>query len=429
MSFYSIETEQALLGSILMEPDLIYESVLTPDHFYHDGHRLIYENMQQMKEKQEKIEVVSLVARMGAAVQDIGGVQYLVNLGSSFPMVEQFAKHEQIVKEKYLMRTGMTSIKHLYNEMPDNPRELAAELMSLSESIGDEVRTEGGFRHIKDGLMDHFDQLERKKEHGLASGAKTVGKALDKLTGRWKKQTLNIIAARPSVGKTAFMLNNATEAGKDGMTVAIFSLEQPEVQLLDRMIAAECRIDGENVRDAKLTDEEWSKYTMGLSSLAELEIYIDDKPGRTIQEIRAAVRKLKKKHPELIIFIDYLQLIHGGKKFAGGRNEEVGYISNSLKQMARENDCPVIALAQLSRGVEQRQDKRPMMSDLRESGNIEQDADTITFLYRDDYYNQETEKKNIIECIVAKNREGSVGTAEMLNMRQYGKFLDLEVRY
>lgn len=429
MSFFSLETEQALLGSILIEPDLIYESVLIPDHFYHEGHQLIFENMLQMKEKQEKIEIVSLVARMGAAVQDVGGVQYLAQLNNSFPMVDQFAKHEQIVKEKFLMRDGMTSIKQLYNEMPDNPKELAAELMSLSENLRDQVRTEGGFRHIKDGLMDHVDQLERKKEYGLASGAKTVGTALDKLTGRWKKQTLNIIAARPSVGKTAFMLNNAVAAGKEGMTVAIFSLEQPEVQLLDRMIAAECRIIGENIRDGKLSDDDWAKYTMGLSNLADLEIYIDDKPGRTIQEIRAAVRKLRKKHPELIVLIDYLQLIHGGKKFAGGRNEEVGYISNSLKQMARENDCPVIALAQLSRGVEQRQDKRPMMSDLRESGNIEQDADTITFLYRDDYYNQETEKKNIIECIVAKNREGSVGTAEMVNLREYGKFVDLEYAY
>jgi replicative DNA helicase len=429
MSFHSIETEQAILGSILIQSELIYESVLTPEHFYHEGHQLIFDQMMQMREKQEKIEIVSLVARLGAAVQDIGGVQYLSQLSTSFPMTDQFAKHEQIIKEKYLMRTGMLAIKKLYSELPDNPRELAAELMSLAESIGDQVRTEGGFRHIKDGLMDHVDQLEHKKEHGLASGAKTVGTALDKITGRWKKQTLNIIAARPSVGKTAFMLNNAVAAGREGMTVAIFSLEQPEVQLLDRMIAAECRIIGENIRDGKLSDDEWTKYTVGLSTLAEMEIYIDDKPGRTIQEIRSAVRKLRKKHPELIVLIDYLQLIHGGKKFAGGRNEEVGYVSSSLKQMARENDCPVIALAQLSRGVEQRQDKRPMMSDLRESGNIEQDADTITFLYRDDYYNQETEKKNIIECIVAKNREGSVGTAEMINMRQYGKFVDLETRY
>ncbi|MGG3307355.1 replicative DNA helicase [Paenibacillus lautus] len=428
MSFHSIETEQAVLGSVLLEPELIYETILTPEHFYHDGHRLIFDQMLQMREKQEPVEIVSLVAHLGPTLADVGGVQYISSLSGSFPSVQQFATHEQIVKEKYLMRTGMTAIKELYNELPDNPRELAAELMSLSEVIGDQVRAEGGFRHIKDGLMDHVDQLERKKENGLESGARTVGTALDKITGHWKKQTLNIIAARPSVGKTAFMLNNATKAGGDGLTVALFSLEQPEVQLLDRMIAAEGRIDGINVRDAKLTDDEWTRYTMGIAKLADMDIYIDDKPGRTIQEIRAAVRKLKKKHPNIIVFIDYLQLIHGGKKFPS-RNEEVGYISSSLKQMARENDCPVIALAQLSRGVEQRQDKRPMMSDLRESGNIEQDADTITFLYRDDYYNQETEKKNIIECIVAKNRNGSVGTAEMVNMREYGKFVDLETRY
>lgn len=423
MSFYSLEAEQAILGAILIEPDLIYESTLIPEHYHHDGHQLIFEHMLQMRDKQEKVDVVSLVSKLGTAVQDIGGVQYLLKLSESFKMVDQFGKYEQIVKDKYLLRTGMTSIKQLYNEMPDNPKELAAELQNLAETIGDQIRTEGGFRHIKDGLMDHVDQLEAKKENGIALGVKTVGTDLDKITGRWKKQTLNIIAARPSVGKTAFMLNNAVRAAEEGVTVAIFSLEQPEEQLLDRMVAAECRIVGDNVRVGELNDEEWTKYSLGLSKLAALEIYIDDKPGRTVQEIRSAVRQLKKKHPEIIVLIDYLQLVNGGKKFSN-RNEEVGYVSNSLKQMARENDCPVITLAQLSRTVEQRQDKRPMMSDLRESGNIEQDADTITFLYRDDYYNQETEKKNVVECIVAKNREGAVGTAEMVFLREYGKFVD-----
>ncbi|OXL83154.1 replicative DNA helicase [Paenibacillus sp. SSG-1] len=428
MSFHSIETEQAQLGSILKEPDLIYESILSPEHFFDAAHELIYETMITMRESDQRIDPVSLVAKLGERVSDMGGVQYLIKLSDAVPSVQGFNRYERIIKDKYLLRTGAKSMKEIYGDIPDDPKELAAELMSLAENIGDQVHTGGGFNHIGDGLMQHFELLENKKYNGISAGVSTIGKALDKITGRWQKQTLNIIAARPSVGKTAFMLQNAVINGKDGMAVAIFSLEQPEMQLYDRIISAECSIDGELIRTGKLTDDDWTKYTMGMANLAELKIYIDDKPGQSVQEIRAAVRKLKKKHTDLIVFIDYLQLIQGGKRF-GSRTEEVGYISNSLKQMARENDCPVIALAQLSRSVEQRQDKRPMMSDLRESGNIEQDADTITFLYRDDYYNQETEKKNIIECIVAKNRNGAVGTAEMVNMRNFGRFVELERVY
>lgn len=428
MSFYSVESEQAALGSILKEPELIYESILSPEHFYDGSHQIIFETMLQMRDEDKPIDAVTIVSRLGAKIADVGGVQYLVNLTDSVPSVQQFYQYEMIIKEKYLLRTGMESMKKLYNEMPAEPKELANELLSLAETIGDQVRTGGGFNRIHDGLMKHFELLENKKYNGVAAGISTVGNALDKITGKWQKQSLNIIAARPSVGKTAFMLQNAVRTAKEGMAVAIFSLEQPEMQLYDRMISAECSLDGECIRTGNLTDDDWTKYTIGIANLADLQIYIDDKPGRTVQEIRAAVRKLKKVHPELIVFIDYLQLIQGGKKF-GSRTEEVGYISSSLKQMARENDCPVIALAQLSRSVEQRQDKRPMMSDLRESGNIEQDADTITFLYRDDYYNQETEKKNIIECIVAKNRNGAVGTAEMVNMRNFGRFVELERVY
>ncbi|KOS03956.1 replicative DNA helicase [Paenibacillus polymyxa] len=427
MSYFSLEAEQSVLGSILLAPDLIYESLLMPDAFHHEGHRVIFENMLSLREENKKIDVVSIASRMGQALQDVGGMSYLVDLRKSVPSVSDFAFYERIVKEKHLMRTGLIAVKEVYSGGHEDPTEFAAELMSIAEKIGDQSRDKEGFSHIKDGLMNHFELLNDKKYNGQALGVSTVGTELDRITGKWQKQTLNIVAARPSMGKTAFLLNNAVRNGKEGLTVAIFSLEQPEMQLYDRMIAAECFIDGERIRTGQLRDDEWETYTIGLSVLTEMNVFIDDRPGLSVQEIRAAVRKLKKRHPDLIVYIDYLQLIKGGKKFSS-RNEEVGYISSSLKQMARENDCPVISLAQLSRGVEQRQDKRPMMSDLRESGNIEQDADTISFLYRDDYYNRDTEKKNIIEIIVAKNREGSVGTAEMMNLKQYGKFKDFDYR-
>lgn len=428
MGHFSIEAEQAVLGAILKSPELIYETSLQPEKFYHAGHRQIFEQMVILRDAEKKVDFVSLVASLGEQMQELGGTSYLLKLSQSVPTVANFTEHERIVNSKYLMRTGIDSLGELYNAGLEDPVEFAAELMGIAEKIGDESRTKEGLVHIRVGLDKHFNQLQEKKYSAKQIGISTVGTELDRITGKWQKQTLNIIAARPSVGKTAFMLNNARRNAGEGMAVALFSLEQPDVQLYDRMVAAECLIEGERIRTGQLRDEEWAKYVMAFTKLVELNLYIDDTPGLSIQEIRSAVRKLKKKHPDLIVFLDYLQLVKGGKKF-DNRNMEVGYVSTSLKQMARENDIPVVALAQLSRGVEQRQDKRPMMSDLRESGNIEQDADTITFLYRDDYYDKETEKKNIIECIVAKNRNGDVGTAEMINMKQYGKFADLDIRH
>ncbi|WP_438351570.1 replicative DNA helicase [Paenibacillus sp. FA6] len=429
MSYYSIEAEQAAIGSVILNPDLIFETTLVPNDFYHEDNSIIFESMLQLREQGKKIDVVSLASRLGQEIQNVGGTAYLLDLSRSVPSVSDFASYERIVKEKFIIRHGMESIKKIYSSGYEDPKEFVAELVGVTEELSDRARIENGFKHIGDGLITHFELLQDKKYGNKPLGASTVGTDLDRITGKWQKQTFNVVAARPSVGKTAFMLNNVSKNAKEGMTVAIFSLEQPEQQLYDRMISAECNIDGMRIKNGQLHDDEWVKYTIGLSILTELNIFIDDRPGLSIQEIRAAVRKLKKKNPDLIVYIDYIQLIKGGKKYSDrNRNEEVGYVSSSLKQMARENDCPVIGLAQLSRGVEQRQDKRPMMGDLRESGNIEQDADTISFLYRDDYYNAETDKKNIIEIIVAKNREGQTGTAEMVNLRNYGKFIDYDYR-
>lgn len=428
MEHFSLEAEQAVLGSILKSPDLIYETILQPDVFHHSGHKAIFEKMVDLRDHEKQVDIVSLVSSIGDQIQELGGTSYLLKLSQSVPTVANFSDHQRIVKEKYLLRDGMESLSKVFGAGFDNPAEFAAELTSIAENIGDHSRSEEGFVHIREGLESHYNQLQEKKYSDKPVGASTAGKALDRITGKWQKQSLNIVAARPSVGKTALMLNNARINAHEGLTVAIFSLEQPETQLYDRMISAECLIDGDRIRTGQLRDEEWEKYVMAYSQLVGLNVFMDDRPGLSIQDIRAAVRKLKKKHPDIIVYVDYLQLIKGGRKF-DNRNLEVGYVSTSLKHMARENDCPVVALAQLSRGVEQRQDKRPMLSDLRESGNIEQDADTITFLYRDDYYDKETEKKNIIECIVAKNRNGGVGTAEMVNLKQFGKFADLDISH
>jgi replicative DNA helicase len=421
---HSPEAEQSVIGSILLQPDLIHDTTLTADHFNNPQNRIIFGQMLDLRDKQQPIDFVTVSASLGDILREVGGISYLMELTRSVPSTADIAWHEKIIRDKYLMRTGMKSVQELLNDKMDDPAKFSAKIISIAETM-DFNPTKQGFKHIRDGLVGHFDQLNEKKYNPKRTGISTLGEDLDKITGKWQKQTLNILAARPSVGKTAAMLNNATRNGREGMTVAIFSLEMPDVQLYDRMISAEANIDGDRIRNATLYEDEWVKYTVALGYLAEFDIYIDDRPGLTVQEIRSAVRKLKKTNPDLIVYIDYLQLIKSGKKM-NSRTEEVGYISNSLKQMARENDCPVIALAQLSRDVEKRQDKRPMMSDLRESGNIEQDADTITFLYRDDYYNQDSEKKNIIEFIVSKNRNGAIGTAEMVNLKNYGKFMNYD---
>lgn len=424
---HNIEAEQSVLGAILLEPSLIHETSLLPEHFYQKAHEIIFETMISLRTQNKPIDPVMISATIGDGMTEVGGISYLIKLTKSVPTTGEFKWHERIIKDKFIMRSSLASIHELCSTSSEDPRSFSEKLRIISESM-DVNDDKGGLRSSRQGAEAHYDQLNEKMSNPKNLGVSTLGINTDKILGKWQKQTLNIIAARPSVGKTAAMLNNAVKNAKSNEVnaVAIFSLEQPEVQLFDRMISAETNLEGEKIKNALLeTDDDWSRYTLGLAALSEMSLYIDDRPGLTIQQIRSEVRKLKKDHGEIIVYIDYLQLIKSGMNMKN-RNEEVGYISNALKQMARENDCPVIALAQLSRSVEQRQDKRPMMSDLRESGNIEQDADTISFLYRDDYYNQETEKKNIIEIITAKNRNGSVGTSEMVNLKQFGKFADLE---
>src|SRR5690606_13428665 len=236
----------------------------------------------------------------------------------------------------------------------------------------------------------------------------------------FQRSDLIIVAARPSVGKTAFALNIAQNVGvRAGETVAIFSLEMGAAQLVQRMLCAESNVDAGKLRTGHLDPEDWEKLTMAIGTLSEAKIFIDDSASITVMDIRSKCRRLKREHGLGMIVIDYLQLIHGRGRSGENRQQEVSEISRTLKQIARELEVPVIALSQLSRGVEQRQDKRPMMSDLRESGSIEQDADIVAFLYRDDYYNQETEKKNIIEIIIAKQRNGPVGTVELVFLKNF----------
>ena len=290
-------------------------------------------------------------------------------------------------------------------------------------------RIQGEFLPIRDVLVETYEQIEALHENktglrGISSGFVD----LDRMTSGFQKSDLIIIAARPSMGKTAFALNIAQNVAiRSGETVAIFNLEMSAPQLVMRMIAAEGNIDAQAFRTGNLKPEDWEKLTMAMSALSEAPIFIDDSPGVTVYDIRAKLRRLQAEHGLGLVIIDYLQLISSVK--GDSRQQEISEISRSLKLMARELNVPVISLSQLSRAVEQRQDKRPMLSDLRESGSIEQDADLVAFLYRDDYYNEESERKNIAEVIIGKQRNGPVGKVELLFLKQYNKFLSLETRF
>ncbi|MGG5832112.1 replicative DNA helicase, partial [Bacillus pumilus] len=284
---------------------------------------------------------------------------------------------------------------------------------------------------IKDVLVQTYDNIEQlHNRKGDITGIPTGFSELDRMTAGFQRNDLIIVAARPSVGKTAFALNIAQNvATKTDESVAIFSLEMGAEQLVMRMLCAEGNINAQNLRTGNLTEEDWGKLTMAMGSLSNSGIFIDDTPGIRVSEIRSKCRRLKQENGLGMILIDYLQLIQGSGRSSDNRQQEVSEISRALKSLARELEVPVIALSQLSRGVEQRQDKRPMMSDIRESGSIEQDADIVAFLYRDDYYDKESENKNIIEIIIAKQRNGPVGTVSLAFVKEYNKFVNLERRF
>ena len=292
-------------------------------------------------------------------------------------------------------------------------------------------KNQKGYSPIKDILVDSFTQLEElynRKQH--ITGVPTGFSDLDYRTAGLHGSELILVAARPAMGKSAFALNIATNAAMRGNTpVAIFSLEMSKAQLVNRILCSEAMVDSNKVRTGKLEDEDWGKLAEAIGPLSETGIYIDDTPGISVMEIRAKCRKLKLEKNIGLVVIDYLQLVQGSNKRNGSREQEISEISRSLKILAKELNVPVIALSQLSRAVEQRPDHRPMLSDLRESGAIEQDADKVMFLYRDDYYNKESEKKDIAEVIIAKQRGGSTGTVELLWMGNYTKFVNLEKRF
>ncbi|MFB5284343.1 MULTISPECIES: replicative DNA helicase [Peribacillus] len=433
----NIEAEQAVLGAIFLEPSslTVTSEVLIPEDFYRSAHQKIFNVMLKLNDEGMAVDLITVTEELAAtkSLEEIGGVTYLSELAGSVPTAANVEYYARIVEEKSLLRRLIRTATNIAQEGYSREDEVEDLLGEAEKNIMEvaQRKNSGSFQNIKDVLVRTYDNIEElTNRKGDVTGIPTGFAELDRMTAGFQRNDLIIVAARPSVGKTAFALNIAQNvATKTDENVAIFSLEMGAEQLVMRMLCAEGNINAQNLRTGALTDEDWRKLTMAMGSLSNAGIYIDDTPGVRIGEIRSKCRRLKQENGLGMILIDYLQLIQGNGRSGENRQQEVSEISRSLKALARELQVPVIALSQLSRGVEQRQDKRPMMSDIRESGSIEQDADIVAFLYRDDYYDKESENKNIIEIIIAKQRNGPVGTVSLAFVKEYNKFVNLERRF
>jgi replicative DNA helicase len=429
------EAEQSVIGAVFLEPQALITAaeLLMPEDFYRTAHQKIFQTMISLSDKGQAIDVVTVTEELSAKkeLEDVGGISYLSEIANSVPTAANIVHYARIVEEKALLRRLIRVATSIVEDGYAREDEVEA-LLSEAEKKMMEVsnrKNSGDFRHIKDVLVETYDNIELlHTRKGDVTGIPTGFRDLDKITAGFQRNDLIIVAARPSVGKTAFALNVAQNvATKTDENVAIFSLEMGAEQLVMRMLCAEGNIDAQVLRTGALEAEDWRKLTMAMGSLSNAGIFIDDSPGIRVNDIRSKCRRLQQEHGLGMIMIDYMQLIVGsGSKPGENRQQEVSEISRSLKSLARELKVPVVALSQLSRGVEQRQDKRPMMSDLRESGSIEQDADIVSFLYREDYYDKETENQNMIEIIIAKQRNGPTGTVTLAFAKEFNKFVNID---
>jgi replicative DNA helicase len=430
------EAEQSVLGAVFLSKEALITAIeiLRPEDFYKTAHQRIFKTMQDLYERGEPVDLVTVTAELQdhKLLDEVGGVTYLTEIARSVPTAANIEYYARIVEEKSLLRRLIRTATKIANDgysREDDVTQILADAERYILEIA-QNRNSGGFTPIRDVLLETYERIEfLSQRRGDVTGIPSGYPDLDKMTSGFQRSDLIILAARPSVGKTAFALNVAQNvAARAGETVAIFSLEMAASQLVQRMICAEGNLDASRMRTGWLEEDDWQKLTMAIGTLAKAPIYIDDTPGITVQDIRAKCRRLQAEKGLGLILIDYLQLIQGRGR-GENRQQEVSEISRTLKGIARELNVPVIALSQLSRSVEQRQDKRPMMSDIRESGSIEQDADIVAFLYRDDYYDKETENKNVIEVIIAKQRNGPTGTVELAFLKEYNKFVSLDNRF
>ena len=430
---HSEEAEQSVIGSILIDHDAVGVAAenLKPEDFYNLRHKEIFEAILDLYHDGKAVDLVTLKSQLEqrGKLEAAGDMKYLTQVATAVPNSVHIRQYVKIVKDKALYRRFI----QLGNQVLQQSFSTETPIEQLSESVEKQVfnilqnRGSQDFSHIKDVLMESFDDIEKVAANGgTVAGISTGFVDLDQKTAGLHPSDLVIVGARPAMGKTAFGLNLIQNAAvKGGKTCAVFNLEMSKKQIVNRMLACEAGVSMEHIRSGNMTDQDWEKLVEALGPLSEAPIYIDDTGGITFSEVRSKCRKLKIEHGLDLVMIDYLQLMSGSGRAGDNRQQEISEISRGLKMMARELDVPVIALSQLSRTLESRADHRPMMSDLRESGAIEQDADVIIFLYRDEYYHPDSEDKNIAEVIIGKQRNGPVGTVKLRYDGEYTRFSNL----
>ncbi len=430
---HSIEAEQSVIGSMLMDNEAVATAAefLKAEDFYREDHRVIFEAMIDLFTINKPIDIITLTEqlKLKGVLDAIGGLEYLSIIATVVPAITNVKYYAAIVEEKSLLRKLIRAASEIANSSFEAADEVSAIMEEAEKKIFNIIQNKNSqlFVPIKDILLSNFDKLEQLyKNKNKIIGVPTGFIDLDKKTAGLHPSDLVLIAARPAMGKTSFVLNIAQYAAVHANTpVAVFSLEMSKEQLINRMLWSEALVDSQRMRTGEMEDEDWPKLARVIGPLSEAPIYIDDSPGISAIEIRAKCRRLKMEKDLGLVIIDYLQLMESKGRIES-RQQEISAISRSLKILAKELNVPVIALSQLSRAPEARSDHRPILSDLRESGAIEQDADIVMFLYRDDYYNPDTEKKNIAECIIAKHRNGSTGTIELQWIGQFTKFRNLD---
>ena len=433
----NIEAEQAVLGAMLLKKEAVAEasSILKAEDFYRETHRLVFETMQELAKEGMGVDMVTLTERLRKKdiMEKVGGIAFITALANAVPTAANLAYYAGIVAEKSQLRKLINAATEIASSAYEDSEDVAelmdkAEKSILAAATG---RSNSSFVQMKDALLNTFQSIEKIYESkGGLTGISTGFADLDKLTTGLQASDFILVAARPSMGKTAFTLNIAADVAlRSKKSVAFFSLEMSAGQLVQRMLCAEGGVDSQKVRVGQLADKDWEKIIAAADRLSQAPIYIDDTPGITVMDLRSKARRLKAEHGLDLVIIDYLQLMQGrGSKNSDNRQQEISEISRSLKALARELDVPVIALSQLSRSVESRQVKKPMLSDLRESGSLEQDADIVMFLYREDYYDPDTENKNITDVIIAKHRNGPVDTVQLFFQKEFTKFVNLSHR-
>lgn len=432
---HSVEAEQSVIGSMIMDREAIVVAteIITADDFYNKQYGILFETMVELNDAGSPVDLVTLQNRLKEkdVPPEVSSLEFVRDLITAVPTSANIKYYANIVAEKATLRrvirfneenanacyVGKESLDYILENMEKNVFQLA------------QKRGSDDYVPIRQVVMNAMDKIETAaKNKGSVTGIPTGFLDLDYRTAGMQPSDLVLIAARPSMGKTAFALNIAQHvAFRKNMTVAIFSLEMSKEQLVNRMFSLESNVDAQKLRTGQLNDQEWERLIESAGVIGKSHLIIDDTPGISIAELRSKCRKYKLEHNLSMIMIDYLQLMTGSGK-SDSRQQEISDISRSLKAVARELSVPVIALSQLSRAVEQRPDHRPMLSDLRESGAIEQDADVVMFIYRDDYYNHDTDKKGISEIIIAKQRNGPIGTVELAWLPEYTKFANLEHR-